>query len=152
MENITLGFVLFCIYFCSVSCFMYSGKSESNSTEIQIQEPIETQIQEMFRMIDEDDAFELIEDDPDQETVIKEITDQELIEALNLDKLPILKARPVAKALDIRQKVKGKDVSVKLLRVQIKQRLKEKPELLPLVYDILEISFPLADHIDTLST
>jgi predicted kinase len=95
----------------------------------------------MFRMID-GDAVELIEDEPVQETVIKEVTHQDLIEALNLDTLTLRKARPVAKALDIRQKVNGKDVPVKLLRAKIKQRLQGEPNLLPVVYEVLEIPFP----------
>lgn len=102
MDNFVLGFVLFCIYFCAVSCFFYSGQPGAIATSTG-SEPIEIQVREMFRMIDGD--VELIEDEPLQQTVIKEVTHQDLIEALNLDTLTLRKARPVAKALDIRQKV-----------------------------------------------
>jgi hypothetical protein len=175
VENIALGFVLFCVYFCAVSCFLFSGKGGSVATKIN-PEPIEKQVREMFRTIDaiestdcnqdsiatetesevietqtsqaidENVLDEINEEEPTHESVIKEETDQDLIEALKLDKLTLRKARPVARVVNV-----GQNISVKKLRERIRQRLEEKPELIPAVYKVLEVPFPNVVHRDTYS-
>lgn len=58
---------------------------------------------------------------------------------IDLSKLPLRQARKVAKALNIRQKVNGKDAPVKWLRAQILQRVQEEPSTIAKVYKVLSI-------------
>lgn len=111
----------------------------------------EQRLDDLLLVVDENkNKCEELLDEEHTETIIKEIIAQPLITALNIEKLTLRKVRPIAKALNIKQKVKGKDLKVGELREQIKQRLQGEPELIPLVYEILEI--PFTDRMNTLST
>ena len=50
-----------------------------------------------------------------------------LLQGINIEKLQLRPARKIAKALNIAQKVRGKDAPVSWLRSQIKAQLKEQP-------------------------
>ncbi|MEC4812734.1 MAG: hypothetical protein SAK29_05590 [Scytonema sp. PMC 1069.18] len=50
-----------------------------------------------------------------------------LVLGINIEKLQLRPARKIAKALNIAQKVQGKNVPLSWLRSQIKARLKEQP-------------------------
>ena len=52
----------------------------------------------------------------------------DLLEGIEVEKLTLRKARKVAKALDIRQKVRGKDQPKAFLVAQITKKLKANPD------------------------
>lgn len=53
----------------------------------------------------------------------------ELLSAIDIDKLPLRRARQIAKALGIAQKVNKKDQPISWLRAQIKAKLQQPQEL-----------------------
>ena len=53
----------------------------------------------------------------------------ELFSAIDIDKLPLRRARKIAKALGIAQKVNKKDQPLSWLRAQIKAKLQQPQEL-----------------------
>jgi hypothetical protein len=67
---------------------------------------------------------------------------------IDLSKLPLRQARKVAKALNIHQKVNGKDAPVKWLRLQILQRVQEEPNAIAKVYEVLGIKVDTAETVD----
>ena len=93
MENLLLEFVLFLVYFCTVSCFIYSNKT-SQAFASQSHEPIEQQVRAIFSEIDASDD-NVIQDKEDFSEKINTLINQ-LIPQLSLRK-----ARPVAKLRDI---------------------------------------------------
>lgn len=67
---------------------------------------------------------------------------------IDLSKLPLRQARKVAKALNIHQKVNGKDAPVKWLRLQILQRVQEEPTAIATVYEVLGIKVDKAETVE----
>lgn len=67
---------------------------------------------------------------------------------IDLSKLPLRQARKVAKALNIHQKVNGKDAPVKWLRLQILQKVEEEPTAIAKVYEVLGIKVDTAETVD----
>ena len=134
MENLLLELVLFLVYFCTVSCFLYSNKA-SQASASQSHKPIEQQVRAMLSEIDASGDNVIQEKEDFSEKV------NTLINYL-IPQLSLRKARPVAKALNIRQKVNGKGVTAASLRAQIKHRLEEQPVQIPVVYNLLQLPMP----------
>ena len=115
VEDMLLGLFLFVVYFSFACCFFY----DPGSIDSEIQEPIEQQVKMMLEEIDE------------------VVSDEVNLEDLDLDNLTYRQARRVAKMLDIRQKVKGKDQPKKWLVAQIKKRLSDEPQKVSVVAGIV---------------
>jgi hypothetical protein len=132
MENIIFGFVLFVVYFCFASyfCFVSYFLYTPSSTNAESVEPIEKLIQRMFQEIDS--VGENLEDE-----VLKPLQEQTLVSAVDLEQLTPHARRQICKALKIKQSVDRKKVSVKRLKAQIEQRLKEEPSNIFVVREIL---------------
>jgi hypothetical protein len=159
MENIIFGFVLFVVYFCFASYFLYTP----SSTNAESVEPIEKQLQRMFQEIDSVSDSEDSEDEvltphghikltgrtrtrtrfesqplprfPRQSCPQQK---QTLVSAVDLEQLTPHTRRQICKALKIKQSVDRKKVSVERLKAQIEQRLKEEPSNIFIVRAILQ--------------
>jgi len=120
------GILLFVVYYiCLVHLFApasSNGVSETVETPVQ---PIEQQLKELlWADVEPETMAEVI-----AVTEVKEkpaIAD--LLEGIEVEKLTLKKARNVAKALDIRQSVKGKKQPKAFLVAQIAKKLKANPE------------------------
>jgi hypothetical protein len=127
MENMIFGFVLFVVYFCFASYFLYTP----SSTNAESVEPIEKQLQRMFQEIDS--VGENLEDE-----ILVLQQEQTLVPGIDFEQLTPHIRRQICKALKIKQSVDRKKVSAKHLKAQIEQRLKEEPSNISVVREILQ--------------
>lgn len=159
MEDIILSIVLFIVYLCTISCLIYSPsnfeKSQKVATKTQSL-PIEKAFAQMLDELENSDQlsataeYPLSEISKDEEKQVESAIEP-LIESqkekpktgegteIDLSKLPLRQARKVAKALNIRQRVNGKDAPVKWLRLQILQRVQEEPSAIAKIHEVLGV-------------
>lgn len=127
------GILLFVIYYiCAVHLFIPSSKAEVVTVEMPAQ-PIEQQLKEVLWSDVEPETSEEV-------TAVIEVEEKpaiaDLLEGIEVEKLTLRKARKVAKALDIRQKVRGKDQPKAFLVAQIAKKLKANPvEVAPIIVE-----------------
>ena len=121
------GLLLFVIYYiCLVHLFAPASSNQVSETVEMPAQPIEQQLKEVLWS----------DVEPETTTEVTTVTEVEekpaaianLLEGIEVEKLTLRKARKVAKALDIRQKVRGKDQPKAWLLKKIAQKLKDNPE------------------------
>ena len=124
-QNIAFSIVLFVVYMACVSLLV------GNEVEIEIANSTSDRNDEnvsfsnMFEKIEESEKFKEYDSKAKEEIRI------------DLDTLTLRKARKVAKALGIRQKVNGKDQPKKWLIAQIKQRVLVEPKDIMKIQEVL---------------
>lgn len=127
--------LLFVIYYvCLVHLFAPTSSNQvSETVEIPVQ-PIEQQLKEVLWTDVEPEGNEEVIAVPEVEE--KSAATADLLEGIEVEKLTLRKARKVAKALDIRQKVRGKDQPKAFLVAQIAKKLKANPvEVAPIIVE-----------------
>ncbi|NEQ64328.1 MAG: hypothetical protein F6K21_02290 [Symploca sp. SIO2D2] len=124
MENFALGIILFIAYFSFLCCLLHQPHQPYIPTAVlDIPAAVPQQTVEQQSAKPAPLATEI----------------GTLPEGVDLDQLPLRKARKVAKALSIPQKLNGRDQPLSQLRVQIKKRLTEQPtEVAPIIASVLQ--------------
>lgn len=130
------GVLLFVIYYiCLVHLFAPASSNQVSEMVEMPAQPIEQQLKEvLWSDVEPETTTEVttvteVEEKPAAialRAVAKPIADP--LEGIEVEKLTLRKARKVAKALDIRQKVRGKDQPKAFLVAQIAKKLKANPE------------------------
>jgi len=152
MNNIALSIVLFVVYFCFVSCALYSQKNIVISVP-EDRQPIEREIEKMLDEIyevapseQEIDLFELpempIEPAPQPSKENKKLSSSKTSKEIDIAKLNLRQARVACGVLGIKQKVNDHDCNQAWMQKQINQRIKEKPEKVSEVYKAIALKFP----------
>lgn len=136
MEDTIFGLVLFCMVYGFLLWLTDTSSAEAGEAwelnekgEIVVNnpqiapaaiQPIEQQMKDL--LWSDDTAFEA----PQVKAAPPTVAD--LLDGIEIEKLTLRKARKVAKALNIRQKVNGKDQPKHWLLAQIRKRFDEKPQ------------------------
>ena len=121
-------------YICLVHFFAPAPSSQLNETVEMPAQPIEQQLKEVLWADGKPEENEEV-------TAVTEVEEKsaaiaDLLEGIEVEKLTLRKARKVAKALDIRQKVGGKDQPKAFLVAQIAKKLKANPvEVAPIIVE-----------------
>ena len=122
------GVLLFVVYYvCLVHFFAPASSNEVSETVEMPVQPIEQQLKEILWSDVELEGNEKV-------TAVTEVEEKpaaiaDLLEGIEVEKLTLRKARKVAKALDIRQKVRGSDHKKQFLVAQIAKKLRTNPEM-----------------------
>jgi len=120
------GILLFVVYYiCLVHFFAPASSSQLSETVEMPAQPIEQQLKEVL--------WSDVEPGQNEEVIaVTEVIEKpaiaDLLDGIEVEKLTLRKARKVAKALDIRQKVGGKDQPKAWLLKQIAKKFKANPE------------------------
>lgn len=127
------GILLFVVYYiCLVHFFAPASSNEVSETVAMPAQPIEQQLKEVLWADAEPEIIEEVTTVTKVEEKPAEIAD--LLEGIEVEKMTLRKARKVAKALDIRQKVNSKDQPKAWILKQIAKKLKANPiEVAPII-------------------
>jgi len=127
------GILLFVVYYiCLVHFFAPAPSSQLSETVAMPVQPIEQQLKEVLWSDVKPEAIVKVTTVTKVEENPATIAD--LLEGIEVEKLTLRKARKVAKALDIRQKVGGRDQPKAWLLKQIAKKLKANPqEVAPII-------------------
>lgn len=125
------GILLFVVYYiCLVHFFAPAPSSQLSKTVEMPVQPIEQQLKEVLWSDVELEGSEEVTEVEEKPAIA------DLLEGIEVEKLTLRKARKVAKALDIRQKVSGKDQPKAFLVAQIAKKLKANPvEVAPIIVE-----------------
>ena len=138
MEDMMFGLVLFVVYYI-VLVWLYAPAVESSGGAWEIDrdgeivhhneiltvptvKPIEQQLKDVLWSSDEE-VTETVTEVEHQPTV------EELLDGVEIDKITLRKARKIASALGIKQKVNGRDHKKQFLVAQIAKKLRTNPEM-----------------------
>ncbi len=138
MEDMMFGLVLFVIYYI-VLVWLYAPAVESGGGAWEVNgdgeivhhnenltvptvKPIEQQLKDVLWSSDEE-VTETVTEVEHQPTV------EELLDGVEIDRITLRKARKIASALGIKQKVNGRDHKKQFLVAQIAKRLRANPEM-----------------------
>ncbi|MEM8831776.1 MAG: hypothetical protein AAGE96_20810 [Cyanobacteria bacterium P01_G01_bin.19] len=143
MEDMMFGLVLFVVYYIFL-VWLYAPAVESSEGAWEVNEsgeivhhneiltvptvkPIEQQLKDVLWSSDEE-VTETVTEVEHQPTV------EELLDGVEIDKITLRKARKIASALGIKQKVNGRDQPKKWIVAQIAKKLKANPiEVAPII-------------------
>lgn len=143
MEDMMFGLVLFVVYYI-VLVWLYAPAVESGEGAWEINQageivhhneiltlptvkPIEQQLKDVLWSSDAE-VIETVTEVEQKPTV------EELLNGVEIDKITLRKARKIASALGIKQKVNGRDQPKKWIVAQIAKKLKANPiEVAPII-------------------
>lgn len=136
MEDALFSVVLFFFVFIFYSWLFYTPESATVQALFDMQ--VKEMLDEVFEVTPEPAAAAVgatpaVESRPE----IAPTPPQEVLQGIDVEKLKLRDARKVCKALGIQQKVNCKDAPVSWMRAQIKERLKEEPEKIALIRNVL---------------
>jgi len=147
MEDMMFGLVLFVVYYI-VLVWLYAPAVERGESAWEFNQmgeivhhndilteptviPIEQQLKDVLWSSDEEVKEKTVMEVESGDNMIVD-----LLDGIEVEKLTLRKARKVAKALDIRQKVGKKDQPKKWILKQIAQKLKANPvEVAPIIVE-----------------
>ncbi|MCC0178753.1 hypothetical protein I4641_17420 [Waterburya agarophytonicola K14] len=138
MEDMMFGLVLFVVYYI-VLVWLYAPAVESDEGAWEVNQdgeivhhndnltvptvkPIEQQLKDVLWSENEEVTETVIE-------VEQKPTVEELLDGVEIDKITLRKARKIASALGIKQKVNNRDHKKAFLVAQIAKRLRANPEM-----------------------
>lgn len=147
MEDTIFGCFLFVLFYGFLCWLVYDPTQRSSvddeawkmndSGEIVVRD--ETGTESTIKPIEQqlkDCLWDNLDEVTETVTEVKKPTVEELLEGVEVDKITLRKARKIASALGIRQKVNGKDQPKAWLVAQITKRLEANPvEVAPIIVE-----------------